>query len=92
MARVAELRLTDGRRLGAQALRSFAPGVVDRVLEKLGVDKDGREIARTRVAIAAACRSAWGWVARDYPDVVPATNPFQKTGLKYKPKETVPDA
>lgn len=31
-----------------------------------------------------------GWVARDYPDVVPLNNPFRKTDLRYRPKETVP--
>lgn len=90
LARAADYVMKDGRRFGAVSLKSITPGSADRLIEKLGVRDDGSAISRTAVAIATACRSAWDWVRRDHPTVVPALNPFSKMGLEYRPKKTRP--
>lgn len=49
-----------------------------------------RERTRTAVLAMRVCQRAWGVAWRDKPDIVPASNPFEKMGLEYKATPTRP--
>jgi hypothetical protein len=87
---VAEHELKDGRRFGVLTLASITPGVADRLFVKLKQRQGGGERVRTAVLAMRVCQRAWNIACRDQPDRVPPINPFEKMGLRYKPKATRP--
>lgn len=90
LTRVADYRLSDGRRLGEIGIKSVTPGVADKIVDKLATDKDGKFQGRTATAIATACRTAWNGAWRDSPTLVPMPNPFGRMGIEYRAKRTRP--
>ncbi len=83
-------KLKDGRLFGSLSLASIAPGAADRLFEKLKQRDDGSERTRTAVLAMRVCQRAWNVARRDKPEIVPASNPFEKMGLSYKAMPTRP--
>lgn len=86
---VSSFVMKDGERFGAQQLADIAPGVVDRLYERLKVKADGTLRVRTAVLAMTVAKRAWK-IARRTDTRVPAENPFAKMGLAYKAKATRP--
>jgi integrase len=79
----------DGRRVGSFSLKAITGAVVDKLHAKLLTRHDGTERRRTVNLAMAVARRAWK-VARRASDRVPLENPFERMGLKYRPKQTRP--
>jgi hypothetical protein len=80
----------DGRRVGSFGLKAITGAVVDKLYAKLLRREDGTERRRTVNLAMAVARRAWNVARRASADRVPLENPFERMGLKYRPKQTRP--
>ncbi|HEX2431553.1 MAG TPA: tyrosine-type recombinase/integrase [Aestuariivirgaceae bacterium] len=80
----------DSRRVGSFSLKAITGAVVDKLYVKLLTRDDGTERRRTVNLAMAVARRAWNVARRASADRVPLENPFERMGLKYRPKQTQP--
>ena len=80
----------DSRRVGSFSLKAITGAVVDKLYVKLLTRDDGTERRRTVNLAMAVARRAWNVARRASADRVPLENPFERMGLKYRPKQTRP--
>ena len=87
LASVADYRLTDGRRFGELSVKSVTPGAVERLYEKLKVDKSGKPRLRSALLSVSVCKLAWSAAHRANPTIVSSANPFVGLEIEYDPKK-----
>ena len=87
LAAVADYRLTDGRRFGSLSVKSVTPGAVERLYEKLKIDKSGNPRHRSALLSISVCKLAWSAAHRAHPTIVPSANPFVGLEIEYDPKK-----
>jgi hypothetical protein len=84
---VASYLLTDGRRFGLLSVKSINADAVDRLYEKLKVNKNGKPRHRSALLAMTVCKLAWDTAFRAHPSVVPSANPFKGIEIEYEPKK-----
>ena len=90
LASVADYKLTDGRRIGDLSVKSVTPAVVERLYEKLKIDKDGKPRLRSALLSISVCKLAWSAANRAHPAIVTSANPFVGLEIEYDPKKNRP--
>jgi Phage integrase family len=90
LALIADHTRKDGKRFGTSAISGITGAVVDKLYVKLLTRDDGTERRRTVNLAMAVARRGWNVARRASADRVPADNPFERMGLKYRPKQTHP--
>jgi len=86
MARFADYKLKNGRRLGSYPAGSITPQTVDRVYDRWYQDGLRRDAALA----VDVCRRAWKIARRCQPDAVPDLNPFAGVDVDRTTTETTP--
>ena len=90
LASVADYRLTDGRRFGELSVKSVTPAAVERLYEKLKIDKSGKPRHRSALLSISVCKLAWSAAHRAHPTIVSSANPFVGLEIEYDPKKNLP--
>jgi hypothetical protein len=91
LALVADIKLSDGRRLGDIHVRQISAAVVDKVYTKhLLLNPEGRRRPRQAALCVALMRRVWSVVRRLHPTVVPIENPWVGVILEHDTGEIQP--